>query len=320
MYLSELVTGRLSSVGLSKRNILAAGSDGASNVLFAVDLMGFERQKCFAHGLDLIVKKVIYGKQALAYDFDVGILEEEEEDYEDSGEESDEEDDAGGSGVTLGEAVDRLRLCARQFKPNMMDEIRRTTEKEEFNGKELRPILDCRTRWYSTLLMIERALRIRCALNNVLARHSTPITSVDLLALESIATVLAPFKRAILLLCKEEANLLHADRIFVLLLQELERVQSRLARLLLETLKDELRKRRTILSSIIAMLEELGYDFQLESAIQVQPPSDEEVLDKLAAIVDAESEFDFEDSTDPISTESPVSSSFHDAVLYHEGP
>ena len=324
---------------------MAATTDAGKNVLRTVDLLGLQKQKCYVHGLDLVVRKVIYGskkKKALA--FDIKILmspsggDDDEDDAvvddfeaEDDGSESDTEDDGSDTEreeltseseqydvapdtefeeavtrVCLGSVTNNLRSVVRELKrkPNLLDEIRRTTAKPEFNGKALIPKLDCPTRWYSTLDMIERAIRIHPALNNVLSRHGTPINARDIEALRLIAEVLLPFKKAILVLCKTESNLTHADKVFTLLLRDLEAAGTELAGLLSTHVKLEIKTRRTILSSVLAVSEEFSYDFSLEYAINQRKPSDDEMVAILLKILDlsdvSEPPEIHEDSSDPV--------------------
>ncbi|XP_018495177.1 uncharacterized protein LOC100907748 [Galendromus occidentalis] len=93
-YLRDVICHRLSSFKLSRNDIVAAVTDGASNVLKAVDLIGVHRQKCFAHGLDLVIRKAVYGAQAAA--FDVAILTDGDDrsiSRVDSGDDSPEDSD-----------------------------------------------------------------------------------------------------------------------------------------------------------------------------------------------------------------------------------
>ncbi|XP_018493795.1 uncharacterized protein LOC100908907 [Galendromus occidentalis] len=301
--LCDLISGRLRGVGLSTEDFAAASTDGASNVRRALDLMLIKQQKCFAHGLDLVVRKTIYGRNALAFDIDILLADrgddvpEETENgvsddtFRDSLDETEVDADLGTTAVCLGAVIDRLRSACREFKrkPIMMDEIRKTTRKEEFNGRELRPILDCRTRWYSTCLMIERALRILPALNNVLSRHGTPISATDVSALEQIADALIPFKRAILMLCKKEATLLTADKLCILLLSDLRKIDTELATLLRENFVAEILKRRSIFSSVLSILSDPSCSFDLEKEIGQGIPSDLAIIEVLEEILPSRS-------------------------------
>ena len=166
-YLKTAISHRLRDVNLENEDFLAAAADGAANVVKAVQKMGLWKQKCFAHGINLVVNKVIYGKEALA--FNVSILvaryagdEDTENDEIEEIEQTGKEEDCRAIKICVREAVARVRSVCRFFKkrPVAMDEIRQMTAKDEFNGKRLGPILDTKTRWYSTLNMIERALEI----------------------------------------------------------------------------------------------------------------------------------------------------------------
>ncbi|XP_003741470.1 uncharacterized protein LOC100908354 [Galendromus occidentalis] len=325
-YLRDVICHRLSSFELSRNDIVAAVTDGASNVLKAVDLIGVHRQKCFAHGLDLVIRKAVYGAQAAA--FDVAILTDGDDrsisrvdSGDDSPEDSDRSDaeDTGNSddddervetlnSVTLGEALRRLRAVARDFrrKTAMMDEVRKITERDEYNGRSLCVKIDCKTRWYSTLEMIERAIEILPAINNVLSRYGTPLSPSEAVALERIRNILSPFKRAILALCKNEATLFHADRVFSLLMKDLDEMNVELSRILLESLKGEIRKRRTIHSSILAVLENYEYDFSLELEVGQERLSDDEILDNLADILDAREFVEDESSSLEMLSQAPT--------------
>lgn len=324
-HLRDLIVERLDTFGLSRQDLLVAATDGGKNVLKAVSLMGLRKQMCFAHGLDLVVRKVVFGPKSLA--FDVTVLEadrnvdesdseDDEGDDEDSdgddfeGEDTDSEDENSrrkteSARVVLGEVVDRLRKVARKFKrsPKLMDELRQTTAKEDYNGRPLRIKLDSRTRWYSTFVMIERALRILPALNYVLSRHATPIASDDALALREIARTLQPFKRAILTLCSSDSTLLHADKVFLCLLNDLRAIGTELAETLSENVKCELKKRRSVLSSVLGVLENPSYEFKLEQILGQRAPSDAQILEVLEEISDPRDCLDpptVEESIDPL--------------------
>ena len=316
-YLRDIIVERLNAVGLSRRDFVAAATDGGKNVLKAVTLMGLNKQACFAHGLDLVVRKVVFGPKALAFDVDVlqpdrsGVESDSDDDDDDEDDDDEDEDDDDSQSddvgveatdsdnenehqrseyvrISLGKVVKRLRKTARKFKrsPKLMDELRRTTAKEEFNRKSLRIKLDCRTRWYSTFQMIERALLILPALNSVLCRFATPIPHDDALALRKIAEALQPFKRAIVTLCSIDSTLSHADKVFLCLLNDLQAIGTELADILSENVISELRKRRTILSSVLGLLEHPGYEFKMEQVLGHSIPSDEQILQVLEGILD----------------------------------
>ena len=143
--------------------------------------------------------------------------------------------------------------------------------REELNGRPLCVKLDCRTRWYPTYVMIERALQIIPASKNVLSRRGTPIDSTNALALQKIVEILEPFKRAVLVMCRDAASLLHADRVLKFLLSALRENRSDLAQTLREELELEIRKRRIVMSSVCtsnSYNKNPQYEFNLESLLE----------------------------------------------------
>lgn len=79
------------------------------------------------------------------------------------------------------------------------------------------------------------------ASNNVLPFYCTPISRWDTAALKEVEAVLAPFKNAVLFLCREEACLSHAGKKFRLLFRYVQAIGSEFSDLLL----DDFRKKST---------------------------------------------------------------------------
>ena len=90
-HLRDIICKRLETVGLTLQDLVFAATDGGSNVLKAVELLDLRKQQCFAHGLDLIVRKVIFRKKAVS--FDLTILEEAAADDEDQFDDEEDDDD-----------------------------------------------------------------------------------------------------------------------------------------------------------------------------------------------------------------------------------
>ena len=122
-------------------------------MLKAVDLIGIRKQKCFVHGLDIVVRNIVFSCHDPVLDIAIledavscaeGHFDDREEDESEADFDSDQEDVVV---VILGESLSRLRKIARDFrkKPVLMDEIRRVTAQNEFDGKSLKVKLDCRT-------------------------------------------------------------------------------------------------------------------------------------------------------------------------------
>ena len=144
------------------------------------------------------------------------------------------------------------------------------------------------------MLMVERALRILPALNNVLSHHDTPIDTNDVRALKVIASVLKPFKNAIVALCSQKATLLLADSVLTLLLDDLQKSGTEFADCLRRNLVREIKKRRTVLSTALAVLNDPHYNFGLETALGLRKPSDSEIVDVLAEISDLDTSIEHE--------------------------
>ena len=81
--------------------------------------------------------------------------------------------------------------------------------------------------------------------------------------------------------------MISADTVFRLLIRDLRDDGSRLSEKLCANLKEELKKRRTILSTTLAFLEDPTYDYELEHEIGQREPSREEMLELLAELIDA---------------------------------
>ena len=90
---------------------------------------------------------------------------------------------------------------------------------------------------------------------------------------------------SILLLCRNDATLLIADKVFKLLLQDLRDVDSELASMLRTNLRSELCKRRTVLSTVLAVLTIPKYNFEYERQIGQREPSTEEMMEVLSGII-----------------------------------
>ena len=73
---------------------------------------------------------------------------------------------------------------------------------------------------------------------------------------------------SILLLCRNDATLLITDKVFKLLLQDLRDVDSELASMLRTNLRSELCKRRTVLSTVLAVLTIPKYNVEYERQIE----------------------------------------------------
>ena len=172
---------------------------------------------------------------------------------------------------TLKSALDRLRRSLRTIKrsSNMTDRLQVLTS-DANNGRPLSVVLDVKIRWYSTITMLQRTIRIFPALNQVLDEAREPtFTRDDRQIFESILYVLEPMKDAMLHLCNARTTLAHADRIIVELLDifEAKEASFTLAKAIGTAVKDEIKKRRTDMSSLLQYLLDPKYEPRAERAL-----------------------------------------------------
>lgn len=172
---------------------------------------------------------------------------------------------------TLKAALDRLRRSLKTIKRSgkMTDRLQVLTS-EANNGRSLGIILDVRIRWYSTISMLQRTLRIFPALNQVLEEAKEPTFNLDDKQIfESIVFVLEPLKDSMILLCNARTTLAHADRIIMELLDIFEAKEATypLAAAIGKAVKDELTTRRTELSSLLQYLLDPRYEPRVERAL-----------------------------------------------------
>ena len=166
------------------------------------------------------------------------------------------------------------------------DKLRDLTSSPEFNGKRLNILLDTKTRWYSTITMLERAVRIMPAINAVLACHGdVTLGRTYQIKLRNILNVLAPLKQAMVCLCYSQSTLIHADRILMVLLDKLQRDDCELSSTLRAHVIEEMKQRRTKLSSLLQYLLNPAYDFALETFLGQRRMSEQALRDLILDIL-----------------------------------
>lgn len=112
--------------------------------------------------------------------------------------------------------VDKIRRVVRKFrKSTTKNEVILQKRVLETEGKNLVVILDCPTRWNSTLQMIERFVRLRTSISLALIDDGGHVSfnSGEWHLMESIVKSLQAIEQACNLLCKANTNLIKADLI-----------------------------------------------------------------------------------------------------------
>ena len=143
--------------------------------------------------------------------------------------------------------------------------------KDEFgSGKELTLLLDCRTRWNSTQIIIERFLNLKKSITKSLIDLQLEhlfLNEHEIRNIESLSNVLKPIKMAVDELSSRDANLLTSEGVFKFLFESLEAEQTIISKILLEKLKTRLQQRRN--NDIISVITFLQNPSILKSKIRL---------------------------------------------------
>ena len=218
-------------------------TDGASNMATMSKHGGFLQQKCMIHGLQLVVFELIFlkrdittGLPVLEFECDDSMENDELVD-EDSGEE-DEIDEAV---PNLDEVEVKVEIFTEQglVQPkymlsikkvrSLMVSLKRSTKQREALKKytSLSPLLDVCTRWNSTLIMLNRFIRLKDSLekakyDNTDIKKKMCFEDDEIIAINLITNVLEPFNVATKSLSAEGVNLHMADIILEILIGQIE--------------------------------------------------------------------------------------------------
>lgn len=200
---------------------------------------------CFAHGLHLAVLDVLY-KKDVQVQVSVNIEAEEIDDWaEDWADDWAEDVDGIGpeeveeftdsimqlktpnvifeatEACSIKQLIDKIRQVVKRFRvsPTKNDSILQVRVLE-CHKKNLVLMLDCRTRWNSTLSMIRRFLFMRKSISLALVDSGDQInfTNYEWDLMKIIVKCLDPIEIAIKSLCKSNTSLVKADLIFSTLL------------------------------------------------------------------------------------------------------
>ena len=212
----ETATERLNSFGLENEpHIVAFTADGAAVMKKFGSLSQSEYQGCYSHALHLAVCDVLYKESEV-------ITETIPDDCEDDSDQEETEE----TFAIVTEAVRELSLkedIAVAIK-NVRKDVkffRKSPKSNEFLqenikkvcGKELKLILDVRTRWNSLYEMLERYVQVRmCVVKTLTDLSKTSSVSDEECSLcKSLCNILEPVKLTSDSLCRNDANLITAD-------------------------------------------------------------------------------------------------------------
>lgn len=112
--------------------------------------------------------------------------------------------------ININKLVKKIRKTVVLFKRSSTknDSILQKYVKAE-KGKELSLLLDCKTRWNSLLIMLERFLSLKTCIQKALIDLKSPIIyeEDDFNIIADIIDVLTPVKLTVKALCRRDANL-----------------------------------------------------------------------------------------------------------------
>jgi len=268
-----LVEQKLGEFGLNlSTDIVCICTDGASVMKKVGKLMAVEQQLCYAHGVQLAVLDVLYGRRTST----AAVAEVEPE--TESTTPKDDDDDAmaaeHGEGLEIvqdtndsdviaelsgeyKEVVDKVRAVVRIFRrsPTKNDAVLQVYVKREF-GKELSLSLDCRTRWNSLFDMLSRYLHLRTAVQKAMIDLKQPVhlTDADFAVVQDIVSTLEPVKLAVTALCRRAMTLVTAETALNFCLVQLRKQSSELAKTLAIAIEERLNERRAVHAGVLAYL------------------------------------------------------------------
>jgi len=241
----ELVDKKLNSFDVSfKQDIVSVMSDGAAVMQKFGKLSPAYQQLCYNHGLHLAVLKVLYvqkNRKNTSTNFDRHRTDRTEEPLSDSHDDDTEECedtedeiqnenncDSGDSDIETVETIDvcmqstikktitAIRKIVKLFKnsPVKNNILQRYVQEDE--KKELKLILDCKTRWNTMEAMIERFLRIRSPIKKALSDLNLEnMWNEEYIQIaEMLLATLQPIRIAVENLSREDSSLLTAEGTF----------------------------------------------------------------------------------------------------------
>ena len=261
----KLVELHLADFKMNFTHIAAMVTDGASIMVKLGRLAPCEHVICLSHTLHLVITDVFYSKKKSDSGEDADEELSETLGRDDSSED-DEEDEATSLPTptmngnprslapTIGSVVKKVRVIIQKFRSSPVKNDSLQEEVKKKYGKELRAILDCKTRWSSLHSMVERFLVLEDPLNKVLddlGLEKLKLSSDEIQLVRDIVAALEPFKVATEFLCKRKCNLVEAEKIIMFTAKELRKIDSELSRNLLLSLETRYLKRRN--SNVVAL-------------------------------------------------------------------
>ena len=241
----NLLEQRLDLFGVSlKSHVVAMTTDGASIMKKLGMLSRSQSQLCFAHGINLCFQDVVYNKLIV-------------QNVEDSEDEESENESVPHFAQSFIQPIIKARKMIKLFRKSpVKNDVLMKYSRAEFQ-KELHLILDVKTRWNSMLLMIQRYLKMRKSISFALIDLNIrdTVTDEDCSILRELAEALEPLRLGSEKICRKDATLLTAEVTFTFILNELNRQNNSVSRLLEKQFKLRYQQRKN--NTLVALLKYL---------------------------------------------------------------
>lgn len=254
------------------KDIVAVTTDGASTMVKVGKLITPMQQLCFAHGIQLAVIDVLYKK-------DVPTSGTYAKEVLDTLEFSDSDADSDCEESENMETMDRIEVCenndfleitnerdlhimiskirktVRMFRKSPMKNDLLQKQIRSDHGKELKLILDSKTRWSSLLDMLDRFTLLENSIKKALIDlNMLPILDSEWQTIKGVVKVLQPIKLTVEALCRRDMDLYKADAALKFMLEELAKIKTTLSNDLQDSLRNRIKQRRTIYSETLSYL------------------------------------------------------------------
>lgn len=250
-------------------------TDGAKVMVKVGKLFPSEHQLCIVHGLQLAVIEVLYKKQPKQdsdVQLDEAVLDTVSEFFEDEDElhpfivENGDVDEPNEltDDFNILQLIQKIRSVVVTFRrsPTKNDEILQKYVIEEF-GNDYTMILDCKTRWSSLFLMLERFYKLKTCVMKALidVKSKATFSDEEIEMVRTLIEILLPVKLAVEELCREDATLLTANTTLKFMLDNIGD-STVLHNKMKEALKRRISERVTDLSNVLQYLHNGTYVHQ----------------------------------------------------------
>lgn len=142
--------------------------------------------------------------------------------------------------------LSQVRKIARHFRKSGVNNDKLQAYVEEELGKQMKLILDCRTRWDSMSDMVDRYILLHRAISKALIdiQPSLILNDEEVKRLKELSSCLKPVKMGVKTLCERGTTLLKADGVFRFILSELEKHNTTICRDMHDAIKTRFQDRR----------------------------------------------------------------------------